>query len=161
MTAASPTNPTPPATSTALGRAFELYRHTATERSAIVLIVANAIPVIGVLFFGWSLITILVLFWVENGIVGLWNIPRILLARGSILQSLPDMPMDAAMDATGNPRAAAELQARWQILRSQGASPLSLGGFGRAGMALFFLVHYGMFWFVHGIFVFALPTTLS
>jgi hypothetical protein len=24
-------------------------------------------------------------------------------------------------------------------------------------MALFFLVHYGLFWFVHGIFVFALP----
>ena len=27
----------------------------------------------------------------------------------------------------------------------------------RTGLAIFFLVHYGMFWLVHGIFVFALP----
>jgi uncharacterized protein DUF6498 len=157
---------------TALGRAFDLYRRTATSRSAIVLVVANVIPVIGVLFFGWSLLTILVLFWIENGIVGFWNIPRILLARGSILQSLPDMPLDAAMDATGNARAAADLRSRWQEAQGRlavqasagrgltpvGTMPLDLGGIGRAGTALFFLVHYGMFWAVHGIFVFALPT---
>jgi len=159
MTAASPPNPTTaPTGASTLGRAFDLYRRTAASRSAIVLVVANAIPLIGVLFFGWSLITILVLFWVENGIVGLWNIPRILLAQGSVLQSLPDMPLDAAMDATGDPRAAAALHARWQAMRSRGVTPLSLGGIGRAGMALFFLVHYGMFWLVHGIFVFALPS---
>jgi len=58
------------------GRAFELYRRTAASRSAIVLLVANAIPVIGVLFFGWSLLTILVLYWLENGIIGFWNVPR-------------------------------------------------------------------------------------
>ncbi|HXG27113.1 MAG TPA: DUF6498-containing protein, partial [Candidatus Binatia bacterium] len=28
----------------------------------------------------------------------------------------------------------------------------------RAGLAMFFAVHYGLFWFVHGIFVFLLPT---
>jgi len=83
-------------TQTALGRAFDLYRRTATSRSAIALVIANAIPLIGVLFFGWSLLTILVLFWIENGIVGLWNIPRILLAQGSVLQLLPDMPEEAA-----------------------------------------------------------------
>jgi len=172
MTAASPTTPTE---STALGRAFDLYRRTATSRSAIVLVVANAIPVIGVLFFGWSLLTILVLFWIENGIVGFWNIPRILLARGTILQALVDMPIDAAMNATGNARAAAELRARWQQAQGRlamqesagrpvmpvGSMPLNLGGIGRAGMALFFLVHYGMFWAVHGIFVFALPSFMS
>jgi hypothetical protein len=59
----------------ALGR----YRSRA---SLAVLLVANAIPLLGVLFFGWSLITVLVLYWLENGIVGLWNIPRIALARG-------------------------------------------------------------------------------
>jgi len=166
MTATTPTN---------LGRAFDLYRRTATSRSAIVLIVANAIPLIGVLFFGWSLLTILVLFWIENGIVGLWNIPRILLARGSILQSLPDMPLDAAMDATGNAQAAAELRQRWQEAQARlavqaggmramtpaGSMPLDLGAPGRAGMAFFFLVHYGLFWAVHGIFVFALPRFAS
>jgi hypothetical protein len=63
------------------GRAVGAYRRTATSRSAVVLLVANLIPLVGVLFFGWSLLTILVLYWLENGIVGLWNLPRILLAR--------------------------------------------------------------------------------
>jgi hypothetical protein len=163
MTAATPTN---------LGRAFDLYRRTAGERSAIALIVANAIPLIGVLFFGWSLITILVLFWIENGIVGFWNIPRIWLARGSILQSLPDMPADAALNATGNARAAADLQARWKAaqglmamqesggarsLNPVGSFLLNAGGAGRVMMSVWFLFHYGIFWIGHGIFVFALP----
>jgi hypothetical protein len=170
MTVASPTTPTTPTT---VGRALDLYRRTATSRSAIALVVANAIPLIGVLFFGWSLLTILVVFWVENGIVGLWNVPRILLARGSIVDALPGMTEEAAFNATGNAQAAAELRARWEAARAQvtiertGSSPavspiasalLNGGGFGRASMALFFLVHYGMFWLVHGIFVFALPT---
>ena len=159
-----------------LGRAFDVYRRTATSRSAIALVIANAIPLIGVLFFGWSLITILVLFWLENGIVGFWNVPRILLARGSILESLPDMPADAAFNATGNAAAAAELRERWRDARARlalqqpaggrpltpvGSMPLNLGGAGRAGMAVFFLIHYGMFWAVHGIFVFALPSFLG
>jgi hypothetical protein len=35
-----------------LGRAFDLYRRTATSRSALALLIANAIPLVGVLFFG-------------------------------------------------------------------------------------------------------------
>ena len=101
-----------------LGRALAAYRRTTTSRSAMLLIAVNAIPVVGVLFFGWSLLTILVLYWLENGIVGFWNIPKIALAQ------------------TGSGR---------------------LAGCGRTAMAAFFLIHYGMFWFAHGIFVFALP----
>jgi hypothetical protein len=162
-------------TQTVLGRAFDLYRRTATSRSAIVLVAANAIPLVGVLFFGWSLLTILVLFWIENGIVGLWNIPRILLARGSIIPSLPDIPADAAMDATGDAQAAAALRQRWyqaQARRSLqaggmrgmtpvGTMPLNLGAATSVGMAVFFAIHYGIFWAVHGIFVFALPSFLA
>src|SRR5947199_7622205 len=66
-----------------LTRAVDAYRRTASSRSALLLVAANAIPLVGVLFFGWSLWTILVLYWAENGIVGLWTVPKILLARGS------------------------------------------------------------------------------
>jgi len=161
-------------TTTTLGRAFDLYRQTATSRSAIALVIANAIPLIGVLFFGWSLLTILVLFWIENGIVGFWNVPRILLARGSMLQMLQDMSEEAAFNATGSARTAAALREQWQQAQARarvestepgtGSAPLRVGtilagfgGVGRAALAGFFLVHYGMFWLVHGIFVFALP----
>lgn len=109
-----------------LGRVLATYRRTATSRSAIALLVANAIPLVGVYFFGWSLLTILVLYWLENGIVGFWNVPRILLAQGTAV-STPSPPPTA----------------------------------GRAALATFFLVHYGIFWLVHGIFVFALPSFMD
>ena len=152
-----------------LRRGFGLYRRTAFTRSAIALVVANLIPLVGVLFFGWSLITILVLYWVENGIVGFWNIPKIALAQGSIVPPLPAMPPAAARAATFSDEQADSLQEAWQRARelqaqgftAAGSSPV-LARFSlipRAGLAIFFLVHYGFFWLGHGIFVlFALPT---
>jgi hypothetical protein len=118
-----------------LTRIFDVYRQTALTRSAIALIVANAIPLIGVLFFGWSLWTILVIYWLENGIVGFWNVPKIALARGSMVSLPPGRNVPPAMSALGG----------------------TIPGPGRVGMALFFLVHYGLFWLGHGFFVFVLP----
>lgn len=151
-----------------LGRGFGLYRRTALSRSAIALIIANLIPIAGVLFFNWSLITILVLYWIENGIVGFWNVPKIALAQGSIVPRLPDMPAAAGRAATLDDEQAASLQAAWkkaQELQAEGrtaagSSPAlaRLAVIPRAGLAIFFLVHYGIFWLVHGIFVFLLPT---
>lgn len=186
-----------------LGRAVDLYRRTAVSRSAIVLIAANLIPLVGVVFFGWSLWTILVLYWVENGIVGFWNVPKILLARGgAVPQVMPAMPEDAVWAASGgDPVRASQLRAQWEQMRqaqqaaldaaaAQGAGaaqrvaadqPVALdpnrgpldvnplvgrarvfgqpvgGGTGRSALAIFFLLHYGIFWFVHAIFVFMLP----
>src|SRR5437870_35733 len=164
MTATSPT---------ALARAFDLYRRTATSRSAIALVIANAIPIVGVLFFGWSLWTILVIFWVENGIVGFWNVPRILLARQSIAESMTDMVRYAGLDKAESAEAAALLESRMREAQAQitvetsagvrAVNPSALllgrlGAVGHAALAVFFVIHYGLFWLVHGIFVFALPT---
>lgn len=169
-----------------LERAYQVYRRTAGSRSMAALLIANAIPLVGVLFFGWSLLTILVIYWLENGIVGFWNVPKIVLAQGSIVPALPPMPDAAAYAATGTIEAAKQFQADWEAAREAqaraaearaasgtaldvGANPAftrlggvgRLPGFGRAGLALFFVFHYGMFWLVHGIFVFALPTFLG
>ena len=38
-----------------LGRAVAMYRRTATSRSAVVLLIANAIPLVSVRFLGWKL----------------------------------------------------------------------------------------------------------
>lgn len=48
------------------------------------LIVVNLIPVIGVLFFDWSLFFIFFYFWLENGVIGLFNVFKIVIA--SIVQ---------------------------------------------------------------------------
>ncbi len=66
----------------AVERVVRLYRRTAASRSALALIVANTVLLVGVVLLGWSLWTVLVLYWVENGIVGLWAIPRILESKG-------------------------------------------------------------------------------
>lgn len=59
-------------------------RETKPHHSSIFLIIlGNVIPVIGVLFFGWNLAQVVVLYWIENLIIGFWNIPRILSAGKS------------------------------------------------------------------------------
>lgn len=151
-----------------LGRAAALYRQTASSRSAMALVLANLIPVVGVLFFGWSLITILVLYWVENGIVGFWNVLKIAMARGTWIPQLPDMPADAAFVATGNPHRAAGLQARWREAQAARSATIGaaqamaiLGAAPRIGLSIFFLVHYGFFWLGHGLFVFLFLPTMA
>lgn len=49
--------------------------------SGVVLILANLFPLAGVLFFGWSLFATLLLFWVENVIVGVFSVLQMLTAR--------------------------------------------------------------------------------
>ncbi|MBI2780272.1 MAG: hypothetical protein HYX55_00560 [Chloroflexi bacterium] len=164
-----------------LGRAYQAFRRTTDSRSMAALLVANAIPLVGVFFFRWSLLTILVLYWIENGIVGFWNLPRIMLAQGTAVPLLPPLPDAAARAATGTPEAGADPQAAWARARDSqlvasakasgdiGAAPGFVRLFGssrvptagRVGLALFFTIHYGIFWFVHGIFVFTLPAFLG
>lgn len=52
----------------------------APRLSAVVLIAANLFPLYGVAALGWSVFAVLLLFWVENVIVGLLNAARMILA---------------------------------------------------------------------------------
>lgn len=104
------------------------------------LVAANAVPVLGVLFLGWQLSVVMVIYWVESGLIGALNLPKILLAAGS------DVP--ANFNATINGR---------QVDLSGPSEPrdgLHLYT-ENAGIAGFFLAHYGIFWVVHGVFVFS------
>jgi hypothetical protein len=108
-------------------------RETVAE-SGPLLVLANLVALIGVLFLGWNLAMILVLYWVESGIVGLLNLPKILLARGPLTLTARGVSLAVPMASTGL---------------------LSLAA--RAFTAIFFLIHYGIFWIGHGLFVFLLP----
>ncbi len=44
--------------------------------SAIALILANLVPLAGVLLFGWRVFDVLMLYWVENVIIGVVNLMR-------------------------------------------------------------------------------------
>jgi hypothetical protein len=114
-------------------RLLAWYAVSSSMGAVAALIVANAVPLLGVLFFGWSVWTILIVYWLENGIVGGFNVLKMLLATGG-----------------------------------DGSGPLALLINGRAAetrakavLIPFFIVHYGLFWVVHGVFVFALPSFAS
>jgi uncharacterized membrane protein YphA (DoxX/SURF4 family) len=48
--------------------------------SVIVLVVANLFPLYGVLYLGWDLYTLMVLYWMETGIIGVFAILEMALA---------------------------------------------------------------------------------
>src|ERR1044071_4020935 len=48
--------------------------------STAVLVFANAIPLVGVLFLGWQVFPLILLYWLENVIVGGFNVLRMIVA---------------------------------------------------------------------------------
>jgi hypothetical protein len=109
------------------------YRLGSSIGAVVALVVANLIPLIGVLFFGWSVWNILVIYWLENGIVGLINVLKMSVATGD------EVTPGVTFMVNGRPATSAT----------------------KVGLIPFFIVHYGIFWFVHGIFVLTLPAFFS
>jgi len=109
------------------------YRLGSSIGAVVALVVANLIPLIGVLFFGWSVWNILVIYWLENGIVGLINVLKMSVATGD------EVTPGVTFMVNGRPATSAT----------------------KMGLIPFFIVHYGIFWFVHGIFVLTLPAFFS
>jgi hypothetical protein len=119
-----------------IARSVRIAGATSAGTSVVALIAFNLIPLVGVLFGRWTVATLLVLYWVENGIVGILNVPKILLAEGPVTTGTSD-PLGRAV-------------------RSNRISPAM-----RIPIAGFFLIHYGIFWLVHGVFVWTLPMFLA
>jgi len=94
--------------------------------SVLALIGANLIPLFGVLFWSWSLSAVMVLYWSENVVIGLFNVLKMALARGEV--------KDSGMRLNNQQVTAAH----------------------RIPLIVFFMVHFGMFTLGHGVFVFIL-----
>lgn len=75
------------------------------------ILVVNAIPLVGVLWFGWSVFEVLLLYWFENVAIGVTHAARMAISTRT----------NKVADG-------------WS-------------------MTTFFALHYGLFTFVHGIFV--------
>jgi hypothetical protein len=61
-----------------------------TSLSTKALIIVNLIPLIGVLFYGWSIGDIMLLFWAESAVVGFYNLLKMwVIGRWSILMIGP------------------------------------------------------------------------
>ena len=100
------------------------------------LILANAVPLVGVVGFGWDLHSLLVGYWLESAAVGLTSVAKIRRAEGEDdPEELPSIEFD-------------------------GKPAESLVGHPNRLIAIFFVTHYGLFWITHGVFVLAFPVMI-
>ena len=67
-----------------LMRAMRTGLGTGLRLSSWVLIGVNLLPVLGVVFLGWDAAIVVLLYWLENLVVGLFSILRIAFARNEI-----------------------------------------------------------------------------
>ena len=109
-------------------RLIAWYRVGSSNGAVVTLVVANLVPLAGVVFLGWSAWQILVIYWLENGVVGGFNVLKMMKAEGD------DGGTAASMTINGR-------------------SPV---GDSSAALIPFFCMHYGIFWFAHGVIVFSL-----
>ena len=49
--------------------------------SLFALILANAVPILGVLFLGWTVFPLVLVYWLENAVIGGFNVAKMLLAQ--------------------------------------------------------------------------------
>lgn len=99
------------------------YGFQSDKGSVLVLVFANLVPLFGVLFWEWSVFSVLCLFWLENIVIGIFNVIRMNKAQGVLVgkAKLNGVVYNRSM---------------------------------RGMLILFFIVHYSIFIFVHGVFVF-------
>jgi hypothetical protein len=93
--------------------------------SGVLLILVNILPILGVIFWGWNASDVIVLYWIENIVVAIYTILRILFAQNPSYNS--------AISEDGK-----------QSVKSYGINIF---------LAIFFIFHFGIFTLVHGVFV--------
>lgn len=47
--------------------------------STLVLIAINLVPLAGVVFWGWDVFVLLILYWLETAVIGFWTMVRVLI----------------------------------------------------------------------------------
>jgi hypothetical protein len=113
--------------------------------SAVALLAANLVPLLGVMFAGWSLLEVVALYWIENLVIGGINVLKM---------------------ATSAPDPEYLLEREQNILTGELGPPkppsphtaVTTAGHHLVKLLFipFFAFHYGMFCMVHGVFIFAL-----
>jgi hypothetical protein len=83
-----------PAAAPARTRAHAKTKLLGRQLSLIIIIASNLLPIFGILFLGWSMGSVMILYWVENVMVGFFTILKIVFAdeqAGGWLARIPLM----------------------------------------------------------------------
>jgi len=116
---------------------------------------ANLLSLAVAIWLDWPPALILLLFWAENIVVAVWQLPRILLARGRKKHHLAARMATLLQEMEPLlPEKAHEKLQRTLVLGPQ--QERKAPRISNLFAAIFFLVHYGLFAFAHGAFIFSL-----
>ncbi|MEQ8847393.1 DUF6498-containing protein [Botrimarina sp.] len=110
--------------------------------SVVSLVAANVIPLAGVLLLGWRVFDVVFVYWLENVVIGAINVLKILTCS-------PDPGLVAQRYAERLASLPPEQREQLEKLTAGGAA----WNASKLFFAPFFTVHYGLFCFVHGVFV--------
>jgi hypothetical protein len=130
-----------------MGSFLELRDFSKFRASAWALVAANALPLFGVLFLGWDTFSIIIIYWAENVVIGAVNVLKMITCS-------PDANRLVWGDVDLNDKLNRE---RMEQSRGDAVKMLRLANHGsKLFLVPFFIFHYGMFCFVHGVFIFAI-----
>lgn len=116
-------------------------RSAAFPLPVILLVAANLVPLVGIFAWGWRVFDVVVLYWVENVIVGGFNLLKMLICSPDPAQV--DFRAGQEKPPAGSPAPSdAQLAAVHQL--------------SKLFFMPFFTIHYGIFTLVHGMFVFSM-----
>lgn len=104
-------------------------------------ILANVIPLWGVLFWGWHPVLILFIYWQEAVIVGLYNIPKILLAK--ITKKLTEEQKQEILEKVSSTKL--DQKDREVMVDIISGEPNLTLMKGKLVFVLFFIIHYSLF----------------
>lgn len=103
-----------------------MFSSPSRPSAIITLILANLVPLAGVLFLNWSAFSIVLLYWLESLIIGFWNVLKMAKAQGRSKDGQRPHIIVNKEKVYANAR------------------PLII---------VFFLIHYGIFMMGHGFFI--------
>ena len=119
--------------------------------STLVLILANMVPLLGVVLWQWDVMSILLLYWAENVVIGILNVARMASSAGGIhLQGILQMANRGVPEEVSQ-------QLNDQLNEQLGQQlPYFSMNLLKFILIPFFIVHYGAFCLGHLTFILAI-----
>ena len=119
---------------------------------AVMLVVSNLVPLVGVTAWGWQVFDVVVLYWFENVVIGGINILKMMLCAPDVGK----MDLEEELEERQGDVDPDQLEAAKRMIAEQGGKLNLVHHASKLFFIPFFTVHYGLFTLVHGVFVFSL-----
>jgi magnesium-transporting ATPase (P-type) len=103
--------------------------HIKWTQAIAVLIAANLVPAVGVVSYDWDLFSLIFVYWLENGVIGVFTVLKMLTTYSELSQG----EVKSARVRRSWYREAGRYRFNWFVLI----------------LVAFFLIHYGLFWMGH------------